>query len=106
MQHHTPEQLQKFIEEEITWSNKILAQRYFEGTDKPGKLLAGLIKKRRTNNITTRLVVNKKEVTKHKEIKKTFCEFFEDLYKADISNTTAIKNIWKVLRKLKFLKKL
>lgn len=77
----------------MTWNNKILAQRYFTGADKPGKLLAGLIKKRRANSVITKLIVKKKEVTKHQEVKKHFVNFFEELYKADTNNITAIKNI-------------
>lgn len=71
---------------------RLFSQRYFEGADKPSKLLAGMIKKSWGKALITKLKTDSEEIVDHQIIKKKFVTFFEDLYRKKTSNVDEIKN--------------
>lgn len=87
------EQLQNIIMEDYHKDTlRLLSQRYFEGADKPSKLLAGMIKKSWGKALITKLKTDSEEIVDHQIIKKKFVTFFEDLYRKKTSNVDEIKN--------------
>lgn len=54
-------------------------QKYFEGTDRPSKLLAWQIKKRRGKALITELKTDQQEILELKDIKNYFVKFYESL---------------------------
>lgn len=59
-----------------------MKQKYFADIDKAGKLLASLIKKRRSKTLITNLIVDKKKITDHEGIKEAFVRYFQKFYES------------------------
>uniref|UniRef100_A0A670HPA6 Reverse transcriptase domain-containing protein n=1 Tax=Podarcis muralis TaxID=64176 RepID=A0A670HPA6_PODMU len=80
------------INREIEWKIKRLRQRNFEYANKPGKLLAWQLKKRKEQNTINKIVVEGEEITKPKEIRRAFSDFYGELFKnADKNKTRKIE---------------
>lgn len=77
----------------MVWVLKITQQRSFEGSNKPGRYLAHMLKKKRQNTIINKIGEDGKEIGDRKGIKKAFYNFYSKLYKSkgnDLEKNTKI----------------
>lgn len=77
--------------QEIVWHLKKHNQKYFEGVNKPRKLLATQLKKRKERSWISNIMVEGKEINTKKEIKKEFKKFFAKLYQGRTVNEDEIR---------------
>lgn len=69
-------QLQMILWEEIQLDVNFKKQKYFEGADKARRMLASLVKKRRSKNLVTGLKVDGRKIEDHKGNQRSFCKLF------------------------------
>lgn len=74
-------QLGNLMMEEVNRNIRYMKQRYFEQADRPGKLLAWQIKKRRKKTVISELKINGENILDQEAIKSNFAKYYESLYK-------------------------
>lgn len=79
LQSHISRILNKEVENKIKWGK----QRYFESANKPGKLLAWMIKEKQTKKVINKILDQGEEITDPVKIKIKFLNFYKDLYKQE-----------------------
>lgn len=75
------EQLDGLLNKELEWKLKFLKQKEFEGANKPGKLLAWQIKKKREKKIINKIVTKNETLVEHNAIKREFYNYYANLFK-------------------------
>lgn len=71
---------------------RVMHQKYFEGADRAGKLLAWQIKKKWNKALITESKVDGREILEAKDIKSNFVKFYENLYKKNKVKLEDFKN--------------
>uniref|UniRef100_A0A670JHA3 Reverse transcriptase domain-containing protein n=1 Tax=Podarcis muralis TaxID=64176 RepID=A0A670JHA3_PODMU len=83
-------QYSTLINQEVEWGIKLMKQKFFESANKMGKLLAWQLRNRRKHNVINRVKVEEHVVEDPNEIKKSFINFYKNLYKREEGDVTEI----------------
>uniref|UniRef100_A0A670JU36 Reverse transcriptase domain-containing protein n=1 Tax=Podarcis muralis TaxID=64176 RepID=A0A670JU36_PODMU len=73
-------QYSAILSQESDWRIKYMRQRYFESANKMGKLLAWQLRKRKKQNVISKIIMEDNIIEDPVEIEKGFVQFFGKLY--------------------------
>lgn len=78
--------------QEMVWALKKTQHKSFEGSNKPGKFLAYILKRKRQNGLVNSITVEGREVTDKNWIKAAFLKFYTKLYHKSHTELEKIQN--------------
>lgn len=78
--------------QEMVWALKRSQQKVFEGSNKPGKYLAYILKKKKQSRIINKISDQGKEIGDKAGIKASFLKFYSGLYKGKNMDLDKLQN--------------